>query len=883
VSAPVFAEMLVRARAQAGLTQERLAERAGLSVRTVRNLEGGGQPRPVSAELLADALGLPAEHRETFLDAARAQPGQRQRLPGHASASRTPGALADPDAGPASPRFQLPVGTRAFTGRARELGQLIALAHGDPAGAVAIAAIDGMAGVGKTALAVHAAHRLREQFPDGQLFIDLHGYSSGSGPLSAGEALDWLLRCLGVPPELIPGDLDERAAFYRDRLDGSRTLIILDNAASTAQVRPLLPGGFGCMVLVTSRRRLSGLDDTYSVALDVLPEHDAMTLLHNVTAPGLVIWSQPAARELIALCGSVPLAIRIAAARMRHRRTLTIERLVEQLRDDHARLDHLQDEDRGMAAVFDLSYAALSLAEQYMFRCLGLILGPDFDVYAAANLTGTGLRSAERILESLVDHNLLIERAPGRYHFHDLLRVYAHTLVQDDPAQDRAASIARLLDFYQQTAQAADRHLARHSHPGQQPAAVSVVMPPLSGWRDALARAGAERDNLLAVIRAPVTQPARVIVLTAAIAAFLQHEGSWQQAAALHQAAVAAAHGLGDRRGEAGACQDLGRVHYLTGDFQSAADLHERALAIYRDLGDLHGEANAICDLALVRHATGDYAAVADLHEWALATYRDLARPQDEAGALRSMGALRQLTGDYVAAADLLQQSLVMARDLGDHPGEYNALLNLGRVSHATGDYVGAADLLQQSLVMARDLGDPLSEGNALYNLGRVRDSSGDYQAAVALYDKALTIASDLGCRLGEAATLWALGRTRQAIGDYLAALDLLDRSLAIYRSIGHRLGEACALHELGRVRLATCDYLAAADLLERALPVFTEHGPRRDEADVLHDLGRVRHAIGDHPTAAGLLTRAQAIFQDLGDRRSQAAVRRTMNLLTVG
>src|SRR5271154_6290849 len=306
-SVPVFGEMLVRARAQAGLTQERLAERAGLSVRTVRNLEGGGQPRPVSAELLAGALELPAEHRETFLAAARVQ---RRRMPGHATASQAPGAPAGPDPGPPGPRFQLPAGTRAFTGRVRELGQLIALAHGDPRGPVVVAAIDGMAGVGKTALAVHAAHRLREQFPGGQLFIDLHGYSSGSGPLSAGEALDWLLRCLGVPPDLIPADLDERAAFYRDRLDGSRTLIILDNAASTAQVRPLLPGGFGCMVLVTSRRRLSGLDDTYSVALDVLPEHDAMALLHDVTAPGLVIWSQPAARELIALCGNVPLAIR---------------------------------------------------------------------------------------------------------------------------------------------------------------------------------------------------------------------------------------------------------------------------------------------------------------------------------------------------------------------------------------------------------------------------------------------------------------------------------------------------------------------------------------------------------------------------------------------
>jgi DNA-binding SARP family transcriptional activator len=353
-------------------------------------------------------------------------------------------------------RHQLPADTGAFTGRDREVHQLLALAretaHGPAAGRVTVCAIDGMPGVGKSALALHAGHRLREQFPDGQLFIDLRGHAPGIGPLATGEALDWLLRSLGVPPQSVPQDTAERAALYRDRLAGTRTLIVLDNAAGTAQVRPLLPGAPGCLVLVTGRRRLTGLDDAHVLALDALSEPEAIALLLTAAGPGRIPRSHPSLAELTALCGRLPLTVRIIAARLRHHRALRVEDVVDRLRDEQHRLALLQDEDRSLTAAFDLSYRHLADEEQRMFRCLGRMPGPDVDTRSAAGLSGNDHRTTERLLEALLDHNLLVQHAPGRYRLPDLLRLYAGALPSPgDPVDLRDVALKRLLHAYRFT------------------------------------------------------------------------------------------------------------------------------------------------------------------------------------------------------------------------------------------------------------------------------------------------------------------------------------------------------------------------------------------------------------------------------------------------
>ena len=274
-----------------------------------------------------------------------------------------------------------------------------------------ISAIDGMAGIGKTALAVHAAHRLSGRFPGGQLFIDLHGYTKGQPPREPGEALEAFLRALGVPAGQIPQETEERAALYRQRLAGTRTLIVLDNASDEAQVRPLLPGEPGCLVLVTSRRRLKGLDDARSLALDLLPPQDAVALLRAVAGAGRIAAGDPLLGEIAGLCGRLPLALRIAGALLRHRPAWSLGHLAGLLRDQQHRVRALSDGERDLAAVFDLSYAGLDEPHRLLFRRLGLVPGPDVDAYAAAALLECDPDGATALLEDLVDHNLLTEHA----------------------------------------------------------------------------------------------------------------------------------------------------------------------------------------------------------------------------------------------------------------------------------------------------------------------------------------------------------------------------------------------------------------------------------------------------------------------------------------
>jgi DNA-binding SARP family transcriptional activator/tetratricopeptide (TPR) repeat protein len=771
-------------------------------------------------------------------------------------------------------RYQLPADTRVFTGRAHELKALIDLAGtapgGSEAGMVVISAIDGMGGIGKTALAVHAAHRVRERFPDGQLFLDLHGHAVGLEPMSPGDALDWLLRSLGAAPESIPQNLGERAAYYQDRLAGTRTLIILDNAHGPAQVRPLLPAGAGSLVLVTSRRRLVGLDDAHMLGLDTLSQADAVALLHKVAGPGRVPEHHPAIEELAALCGNVPLAIRVAAARLRHRRVLRIEDVVAQLRDETSRLGRLDHEGDNLSAVFESSYAALPPAEQDLFRRLGLIPGPDIDACAAANLASTDQRTAERLLESLLDHNLLTQHTPGRYRFHDLIRVYAQGLAARDPGDEREAALDRLLDYYQHTATVADRHLARFTRPGPPPAlGPPPVMPRLADRAAAIAWMRTERDNLVAALthaRAP-----RMVSITAALAAFLQQEGPWPQAATLHRAAVAAAQRLGDRTAEANALDNLGRVVESQGDHTTGTGLYERALTLYRDLGSRLGEANALLDLARIGSYTGDFPRSAALLEQSESIFDELGDRLGVANALREQGHVRHMAGDFPPAIDLLERSLAGYQDLDHGHGVASALWDLGRLKLAVGDFRASAALHEQALARYRELGNRLGEAVALDGLGRARAATGDYPAAAELLGQALAVYQDIGNRVHEAYALWSLGRVRLAAGDLSGAAGLADRSLAVFQELGHRQGQANALHGVGRIRLAAGDLPAAAQPLERSLALFRELGDVQGEAEVLISCGALAAETAGPDEAVALYRKGLILARQAESRLDEA------------
>ncbi len=846
-----FGSLLRRLRREARLTQQELAEAARLSVRAVSYLERGvvSTPQRETVRLLADALGLVGPVRAGFEAAARGRTGPG----GVAAATRT-----------------LPRDIASFTGRERELEQLAQAAAG-AGGIVDIHAIGGMAGIGKTAFAVHAAHRLADRFPGGQVFLPLHGHTPGQQPVDPEDALASLLLTAGVAPAQIPPGLEARTALWRDRLAGQQLLLILDDAVGSEQVLPLLPGTGGSLVLVTSRRHLSALDDATVISLDMLPAEEAAGLLVRLAGrPGLGT-GDPGVAEITRLCGYLPLAIGMVARQLRHHPAWTAAGRAADLAAAVDRLELMATENLSVAAAFDLSYADLGPDLQRLFRRLGLYLGPEADAYAAAALDGTPLAAARHGLEVLYDQYLLTEPAPGRYRMHDLIREHARALAgRVDPDRDRERATARLLDYYQHAAARAEALIARQTRPG--PAAADRAMPSavpgLEDSEQALAWARAERASLLACLdhAAATGQHARVIALTAGLAGLLRLDGPWAEAITRHQAAIGAARHLGDRLGQANALHDRGDVRWLMGEYRAAGRDLEQALGLYRDLGDRLGQANALRYLGAVRRGTDDYPAAAQALEQALGLYRDLGDRVGQANALYYLGDVRQLMGEYPAAAQILEQALGISRDLGDRLGQANALHYLGNVRQLTGEYPAAAQILEQALSIYRDLGYRPGQAWALHYLGAVRYLTGEYPAAAQILGQALGISRDLGDRLGQANAVLYLGIVRRATGEYPAAARALEQALGLYRDLGERgSGEAEALNETGILHRVNGDLAQAEGCHRQALRLARTIGSYWNEAHALAGLGRCALAAGHATQAAALLRQALEIFQRIG------------------
>ena len=831
-----FGSLLRRLRAGAGLTQEELAEAARLSPRSVSDLERGinRTARKETARLLADALGLIGPARAEFEAAAAGRPVPAGAgTGGVAAATRT-----------------LPRDVVSFTGRQAELGQLATAAAGSGA-VVGIHAIGGMAGVGKTAFAVHAAHQLASRYPGGQIFLPLHGHTPGRAPVDPADALASLLLTAGVAAAHIPPGLEPRTALWRDRLAGRQLLLVLDDAAGSEQVRPLLPGSGGSLVLITSRRHLSALEDATAVSLDTLPPGQAAALLVRLAGrPGLRP-DDPAVADITGLCGCLPLAIAMVARQLHHHPAWTAAGRAAELAAAAGRLELMTTEDLSVAAAFDLSYAGLTAGQQRLFRRLGLHPGDSIDAYAAAALDGTGLDAARRGLEALYDQCLLTEPAAGRYRMHDLIRAHARALAgRLDPDRDRDQATGRLLDYYQHTVARAHALITRYTRPAPAPAAgaIPAAVPGLASREQALAWARAERGTLLACLdhATATSQHARVTALTAALAGLLRSDGPWAEAITRHTAAVQAARYLGDRLGQAGALCDLGHLLRMTSDYPAAAQDLNEALAIYRDLGDRLGQANALFDLGLVRWVAGDHQVSARDLEQALGIYRDLGDRLGQANVLSYLGSGQRHAGDNPGATQAFMEALEIYRDLGDRTGEADALNELGAVKWNTDDYPAATQLVEQALDIFRDLGDRPGQADALYYLGGVRRRTGDYLAAAQVIEESLGILRDLGDRRSQANALCQLGDVRLATGDYPAAAQVLGQALGICRDIGDRFGQAFPLLHLGVVRRETDDYPAAAQLLDQALGLYRDLGDQAGELEVLNEKGTLRRASGD-------------------------------------
>ena len=873
-----FAALLRRYRTRAGLSQEELAEASGLSTRAVSDLERGvaQTARKQTARLLADALGLAGADWDWFAAVARGRVGSG------AGAARAANISAA-----AAPRA-LPRDIGSFTGRAAELGELVgAVSAAGAGGVVGIHAIGGMAGIGKTALAVHAAHQLAPMFPDGQIFLPLHGHTPGQQPVEPAEALASLLQATGVGAGQIPAGLEARTALWRDKVADRQLLLVLDDASGSEQVRPLLPGSAKSLVLVTSRRHLSALDDARTVSLDTLPEREAAQLLIGLAGrPGLDA-ADPAVAELTRLCGCLPLAVGMLARQLHHHPTWTAAELAADLTAARDRLDLLHAENLSVAAAFGLSYAELSEEEQRLFRHLGLHPGADIDAYAAAALDGTSLAAARRNLEALYNHYLIGEPARGRYRFHDLIREHARVLAASDETAERDAATGRLLDYYQFTVALSGNVLARQT---RTPVRADIASPPaevpeIADRADALAWARAERANLQACIdhAASSGQLRRVVGYTAALASLMWLDGPWAEAAACHAEAADAAGQLGDRLAQADALHKQGWVQLIISGATAGLQTFDEALGIYRDLGDRPGLASTLRGIGNARWVACDYPAASLALDEALRIYRDLGDRQGEADALADLGVVRLLTDDFPGGTAALADALGVFQDLGDRPGEARTLNYLGYARIRTGDYPAAAQVAKQAIILCRDLGDRQGQANNLLNLGSGRRVTGDYPGADRALDEALGIYGELGDRRGRGLVLQELGALQRATGDYPGAANALEEALAIFQNVGELRGQADALNETGTLQLARGDLAQARACHRKALDLARQIGSPWDEACALAGLGRCALAIGRTAEARAGLTEALEIFQRIGAAEAPGIEAELRALTTAG
>ncbi|MBP2477873.1 tetratricopeptide (TPR) repeat protein [Crossiella equi] len=737
-----------------------------------------------------------------------------------------------------------------FTGRQDELRRLLA-ALPDPAApagsALVITAIDGMAGVGKTTLAVHAAHRLAEHFPDGSLFIDLHAHTAGHEPIDPANALDTLLRAIGVPGEKIPERLDARAALWRAELADRRALLVLDNASSAAQVRPLLPGAAGCLTLVTSRRRLTDLDTAITLSLDVLTEAAAADLFTRTVANPPATADAAAVAEVVGLCGRQPLALRIAAARLRARPAWTAAHLAARLRDERRTLTELAAGDRCVGTAFSLSYHQLTPAQARLFRLLGLVPGADFDCHQAAALAGLPLAEAEDLLEDLVDVHLVGQPAPGRYRFHDLLRHYARgALTQDETAPTRLAAVDRLFAYYRgATAEAAEL-----LDPGQ----TWLPEPPapqnrLTSYDDAVAWLDAEYPNLFAAVSCALEGGCpNAWQIAHALEPYFDLRG--HAPLRLQLALVEASQARGDRHAEA-----CGRLAYAVacdrvGRYREAEDQISQALALFREAGFRPGVAATLRHLGGIYEPIGAYReAIASLTE-ALGVYHelgDLAGQGDTENALANVLLLRS---NYPEALRRLDAALRLYRAGGQRGGEGIALINLGVLCLRTSRYRRAITHFREALEINREIGSRLGIGGALNNLGHAYLRVGRLGPALDLLNRALELNQDGKFRRSEANTLVNLAQAVLRTGKPVEAARLLERALGVFHEIGCPSGEGIALCHLGEVRLWTGQRPEAAQHLLRGLEIQRETGNLFSECMTLNHLGELHRGLGDAANA---------------------------------
>lgn len=737
---------------------------------------------------------------------------------------------------------QLPPSISGFAGRDDDLTNLLRLLGPTGSGdAVVVSAVAGLAGVGKTTLAIEAGHAARRQgwFGGGVLFLDLRGYDLA--PVTAGQALDALLRALGTPAERIPAGEVERSALYRSIL-AERTqpvLVIADNASSETQVRPLLPGTGSHKVLVTSRHTLASLGARL-VDVQVLDDDASVELLNTVVRTARpdderIHGDQDAARRLAGLCGGLPLALQITAALLTADPALSAPELADQLAVESERLDQLRyTEGAGpglasVAAAFELSYRQLEEVPARVFRLLSVNAGPDTSTAATAILAGLPLTLARRALASLVQAHMIEPAAgrAGRWRMHDLLRLYARQLRDEDAfADDREQARDRLLNYYLARAYSADQHLRAQSGP---------AVP--GGFADrgtAVEWLDSERPNLLASVSmaADADRDQFVIQLPLVLAEYLQLRRHFDDWLSITTVSLARARHLQDHRREREALITLGNVLRQLGRFHDAAGVCREAVSLCRQTGDQPGEAGALNNLGNALHELGMF---------------------DE--AIRAQ-----------------QDSLGICRSIGDRRAEGRALNGMGLSMRRLGRLDEAIIAHQNAAAFYEQAGDKYGEGTALNNLGLAYYQAQRFEEAVTAYKRDLAICRELGDRHGEATTLNNIGAARQDQGRFEEAITAHQDAIARFREPGERQEKAKALSNLGHPYRETGRFEEAVAVHQHAAALYHESKNPHSEGRAKADLGITLHQAQRPQDAITALRQAAAIFRETGDQDSERA-----------
>jgi DNA-binding SARP family transcriptional activator len=831
-----------------------------------------------------DALSLYRETRSRLVEEQGTEPGpalaelhQRilRRDPGLAapSAERLPARLPRPDT--------LPPEITEFVGRSGELGLLTA----EP-GAARVSVIEGMPGVGKTALAVHAARLVSGQYPDGLFYLNFHSHDSGGRqPLDAAEALRRLLQMLTGPAAQIPESLSERAALWRAHLSRRRAVMILDDAASLEQISPLLPDADGrSLVLITSRHRIPGLAGARSLTLDVLPVDDAITLFRQIAGRNRAQDDQEVAAA-VALCGRLPLAIQVTAGRLARDYPYRLRDLLAELSRPpvlagaaSASLEWAPTPGASMewAPAFDLSYRALEPAHQQFFGRLGLSPCAQISPHAAAALGGCPLAEAEEAIAVLLDHHLVTRATGGQLRFHDLVRGYAAMCVaRDDSPSVHRQALGRLFDYYLATADEADRVLYpfRHRTP------VSVTRPPATApgvatQQEAVAWLESEWRNVLqaAQYAARHEWKRKCADLIHALAGFLRIRAYWDDAIAAQTLALQASRDIADPGRIAQAELELCEVSQETGRHEETLPLAEDAASIYRSRADRRGEAHALDQVGMAHARVTRYREALAYFREARIMYHAVGDQHGVADALSHAGIACWHLGRYPDAKNRLAKALSRYRAAGDRRGEAKTLNNLGRMHLLSGYHRDALEAYQDSLKIFAEIGGAQNEAILYHNIGGVYDYKGSYEQALAAYQRALVIYREIGDLPNQADVLNDIGAIYRKAECYDEALIHHEQAGLVAEEIGNQSQQVIAMRGIADVSRAWGRYDEAIDQYHKVLKLAREIGDPYEEAKILEGIGET--TLGNRrPDAARILFRqALDIFERLGVPEAEAA-----------